>query len=107
MPTLMGYNKVAYEILANPVWTPLARLSFCGYHIHYGVFYAILLSRPVAGYLNNTELFYDFMICLGMTYIAALPISLMLESHLLGMEKILKGQTVRLPTQESKVINSS
>jgi peptidoglycan/LPS O-acetylase OafA/YrhL len=107
MPTLMGYNKVAFEILGNSAWTPLARLSFCGYLIHYGLVYAILLSRPVAGYLSNTELFFDFIICLVVTYTAALPISLMLESPLLGIEKILKGQAVKPATKEHKVINSS
>jgi peptidoglycan/LPS O-acetylase OafA/YrhL len=92
VPILMGYNKLACGFLSHEVWTPLARLSYSGYLIHYGILWGVLLSRPSAGYLSDTEVFYDFIICLTLTYIAALPISLILESPFIGIERVLKGQ---------------
>jgi peptidoglycan/LPS O-acetylase OafA/YrhL len=92
LPVLMGHNRVIYEILGNSVWTPLARLSFCGYLIHYGLLYTILVSQPASTYLSDMTLFYDFIVCLVATYAAALPISLILESPLMAIEKLMKGQ---------------
>jgi peptidoglycan/LPS O-acetylase OafA/YrhL len=103
LPVLMGHNRVIYEILGNSAWTPLARLSFCGYLIHYGLVFSILVSEPVAVYLSDMGLLYDFMICLIATYVVALPISLMLESPLMAIEKLMKGQPAKVPQPRKQV----
>ncbi len=103
LPILMGHNKIACAFLGHAVFTPLARLSFCVYLIHYGLLHAIILSRPQAGYLSDTEIFYDFLICLVLSFVAALPISLVLESPLLGIEKLLKGTARTTQGQNNKV----
>jgi hypothetical protein len=45
--------------------------------------------------LSNTELFYDFIKSLLLTYFAALAISLIVESPLMGIEKLIKGSSMK------------
>lgn len=96
LPVLMGYNKLAYKILAHQVWTPISRLSLSCYCIHYGIIYAILMSQKTGEYLNDTAILYDFIICLITSYIVAYIISMMIEAPARNLEKLFQSKPIQL-----------
>jgi peptidoglycan/LPS O-acetylase OafA/YrhL len=90
MPLMMGYNKLVGEVMSSKVWTPLARLSFCGYLVHLSTIAIIFGRQEVAYYLSDFNLLVDFIIgCIG-TYAIAFLVSILVESPLMNLEKLFR-----------------
>lgn len=96
LPILMGYNKTAYRILGHGMWTPLSRLSFSCYCVHYGITYAILMSQKTSDYLSDTTMLYDFIICLMASYAVAFPVSMLVEVPAQNLEKVFRSKPTKL-----------
>lgn len=89
-PILLGYNQFLVNILGADFWTPLARISFCGYLVHFGFVYAYVASEYNSYYFSDTTFFYDFIILVIITLLAALPITLLIESPFMALERTYK-----------------
>lgn len=89
MPLLFGHGLLARKFLGADIWTPLARLSFTAYLIHYAILQAVFVSQKKGYYLEDRNLFWDCIAAVVCSYAAALPISLLVESPSMNLEKIL------------------
>lgn len=90
LPLLMGYNKAVGNVMRSRVWTPLARLSFCGYLVHISVLAMIYGRQEVAYYLTSFNLLTDFVVgCVG-TYAIAFLIFILVECPMINVEKVVR-----------------
>lgn len=106
MPMLLGYNSFMVSILGANFWTPLARISFCGYLVHFGFVYAYVVSEYSAYYFSDTNFFYDFLVLVVITFVVALPVTLMVESPFMSLERTYK-QHIASKSRTSKLLASS
>mmetsp|Transcript_11638 Transcript_11638/g.17064 ORF Transcript_11638/g.17064 Transcript_11638/m.17064 type:complete len:681 (+) Transcript_11638:438-2480(+) len=89
LPMLLGHGKFVASMLSASVWTPLARLSFSTYLIHYGVLWTVTASQKTGYYLCDSNLFIDTLWGVPCSFAAAVPVYLMIESPFIGLEKVL------------------
>jgi len=89
LPMLLGHGKFIASILSGSVWTPLARLSFSTYLIHYGVLWTVIASQKKGYYLCDSNLFIDTLWGMPCSFAAAVPVYLMIESPFISLEKVL------------------
>ena len=89
LPILLGHGTLVFKFLSASVWTPLARISFATYLIHYMILYIIFGSLKTGYYLCDANLFTDVLTACICSFAAGLPISLMVESPFMGLERIL------------------
>jgi len=89
LPMLLGYGKFVANMLSASVWTPLARLSFSTYLIHYGILWTVTASQKGGYYLCDSNLFIDTLWGVPCSFAAAVPVYLMIESPFIGLEKVL------------------
>lgn len=92
LPMLLGHNRVATWFLAHSIWTPLARLTFCTYLVHLSLLYSYYLSQNTAYWLNDLSIGVDLVFVTVVSYLAAVPLTLLMESPFMALEKLLKGK---------------
>jgi len=92
MPMLMGYNKPATWFLSLDVWAPLARLTFCTYLIHLHLIFIIYLSQNEAYWFNDLNITVSLMFITVVSYAAAVPLTLCVESPFMAFEKLMKSR---------------
>ncbi|GIY64968.1 nose resistant to fluoxetine protein 6 [Caerostris darwini] len=87
-----GQGGVVNSILSWEVWIPLSRLTYCAYLVHPLVLeYSFLSLRRMFEYSHITMILY----VLGLqflSYIAALITSLLFESPVIRLERIIRNQ---------------
>jgi hypothetical protein len=75
------------------VWTPIARLVFSIFLLHMVIGHIILKSQPISNFLDPVSVFTDMISLFTFALVLAIPVSLMTESPIGGLEKILlKGK---------------
>lgn len=89
---LLGHNRIGTWFLAHPIWTPLARLTFCTYLVHLSLIYSYFLSQNTAYWLNDLNIGVDLIFITVVSYLAAVPLTLLMESPFMALEKLLKGK---------------
>ena len=89
LPMLLGHGKFVAGMLSASMWTPLARLSFSTYLIHFGVIWTVIASQKTGYYLCDSNLFIDTLWGVPCSFAAAVPVYLMIESPFIGLEKVL------------------
>ncbi len=93
VPAICGSKDVIVKVLSNNAFAFIARLSFCGYLIHY-----IILSYSLWGFEDSVYLNVENMLCLWvteafLTCIAAGILSLLIEIPIMNLAVILfKGK---------------
>lgn len=90
LPMLQGYYWLGIWFLAHPVWTPFARLTFCTYLIHISLIVSYYFSASSAYWLNDLNIVTDIMFVTIISYAAAVPLTLAVESPFMALEKLLK-----------------
>lgn len=80
------------DMLCLPIWTPLSRLSFCAYLIHWDILYWYFYSRETLVFVKELNMSYIFIGNMTFSYIAALIVSMLFEVPLLGLEKFIFGK---------------
>lgn len=92
VPMLMGYNKLATWFLSLDIWAPLARLTFCTYLIHLHLIFIIYLSQSEAYWFNDLNITVSLVFITVISYAAAVPLTLCVESPFMAFEKMMKAR---------------
>ena len=90
LPMLMGHWKVGTWVLSLDVWTPLARLTFCTYLVHIHLATVFFASENSLYWFNDLNVTKDFLFITAVSYAAAIPLTLAVESPCMAIEKLLK-----------------
>ncbi|CAC5380351.1 unnamed protein product [Mytilus coruscus] len=83
-----GNGGFVNTILSWKGLVPLSRLTYCAYLIHPLVMYFYYLSRKQFLFWDDHEVIYEFFAHLGMAYAVAFVASLVFESPMMGLEKV-------------------
>ena len=93
LPILVGHNRLLASFLSADVWTPIARLVFSIFLLHMVIGHITLKSQPISNFLDPVSVFTDMISLFIFALVLAIPVSLMTESPVGGLEKILlKGK---------------
>ncbi|XP_052092431.1 nose resistant to fluoxetine protein 6-like [Mytilus californianus] len=84
-----GNGGIINTILSWKVFVPLSRLTYCAYLVHPIVIYYYLLRRQRLIHFSDTEVTYEFLGHVVLSYAVALVASLVFESPMMGLEKAL------------------
>ncbi|KAL5284200.1 hypothetical protein ACFFRR_006464 [Megaselia abdita] len=84
-----GYGGVINSFLSNPLWQPLARLSFAMYLCHLTIMAVIQGSMRTPAYFSNFEVALNFWGFFGITILVSIDLVLGIESPIIGLEKML------------------
>ncbi|CAG9332897.1 unnamed protein product [Blepharisma stoltei] len=95
LPAFLGHFTWMTWILTWDLWTPLARLSFCVYLIHYNILDMTYRSIKTATVLNEFTLIRDSVFFIILAYIISIPIVLLIEMPAFGIEKVIFSSTHR------------
>ncbi|XP_052090752.1 nose resistant to fluoxetine protein 6-like [Mytilus californianus] len=83
-----GNGGFVNTILSWKGFVPLSRLTYCAYLIHPLVMYCYYKSRKQLLFWDDHEVIYEFFAHLGMAYAVAFVASLVFESPMMGLEKV-------------------
>ncbi|XP_076093222.1 O-acyltransferase like protein-like [Mytilus galloprovincialis] len=83
-----GNGGFVNTILSWKGFVPLSRLTYCAYLIHPLVMYFYYKSRKQLLFWDDHEVIYEFFAHLGMAYGVAFVASLVFESPMMGLEKV-------------------
>ncbi|CAC5380350.1 unnamed protein product [Mytilus coruscus] len=83
-----GNGGFVNTILSWKGFVPLSRLTYCAYLIHPLVMYFYYISRKQLLFWDDHEVIYEFFAHLGMAYAVAFVASLVFESPMMGLEKV-------------------
>ncbi|XP_076092316.1 O-acyltransferase like protein-like [Mytilus galloprovincialis] len=87
-----GNGGFVNTILSWKGFIPLSRLTYCAYLIHPLVMYFYYQSRKQLLFWDDHEVIYEFLAHLGMAYAVAFVASLVFESPMMGLEKVVFGK---------------
>lgn len=88
-PAMFGCkNDPVHIILGNWVWSPIAKVSFCMYLMHFIAVLMGIFSNRMDMYWQYTTMIYSFIADVVWSILLATLLSVMVESPILGMEKI-------------------
>lgn len=87
-----GYGGAVDRFLGAPVWQPLGRLSYAVYLLHLPVQLMMAGVARQPFYFNDVTAAYQFWGDLGFTVTLALPWTLLFESPIIGLERMLFGR---------------
>ncbi len=88
MPLLLGHFRVIIEFMAANFWAPLARLTLSAYLVHMLVIYSLFLSNKGSYYYSGANLVYDSIYIFVLSYLVAIPVSLVSESPTMALERL-------------------
>mmetsp|Transcript_9192 Transcript_9192/g.9149 ORF Transcript_9192/g.9149 Transcript_9192/m.9149 type:complete len:287 (+) Transcript_9192:1178-2038(+) len=88
LPALLGHFPWMTWILSWEIWTPLARMTYCVYLIHYNILDIAYRSQRVATILDEFTLIRDSIFFFVLAHILALPFILLIEMPGLAIEKL-------------------
>ncbi|GIY98686.1 nose resistant to fluoxetine protein 6 [Caerostris extrusa] len=87
-----GQGGVVNSILSWKVWIPVSRLTYCAYLVHLMVIqYVFFTMRRLFEFSHITMILY-FIGILFMSYIAALITSLLFESPVIRLERLIRNK---------------
>uniref|UniRef100_A0A182QD03 Nose resistant-to-fluoxetine protein N-terminal domain-containing protein n=1 Tax=Anopheles farauti TaxID=69004 RepID=A0A182QD03_9DIPT len=86
-----GYGGVVNEFLGATVWQPLGRLSYSIYLLHLPIQVMMAGTIRVPYYFTDVHAVYQFWGDIGFTLTLALFWTLLFESPIIGLERILFG----------------
>ena len=89
-PILHGFAPVMQWLLGHPIWSPLARLTFCVYLVHLHLILAYFLNSKTAYWVDDLNVSIDVIFSIVMSYTAAIGLTLLVESPFLALEKCLR-----------------
>ena len=95
VPLLQGHNPVFIWFLSLNFWAPLARLTFCTYLIHLHLIFILYLSQNEAYWFNDLNITTSLMFVTVLSYAAAIPLTLCVESPFMAFEKLMKSRKRR------------
>lgn len=89
LPILLGHNRLLASFLAADLWTPIARLVFSIFLLHMVIGHITLKSQPISNFLDPVSVFTDLISLFTFALVLAIPVSLLTESPVGRLEKIL------------------
>ena len=92
LPILLGHNRILASFLSADVWTPIARLVFGIFLLHMVVGHIILKSQPASNFLEPVAVFTDAVSFFIFALVLAIPVAIITESPIPGLERILLGR---------------
>jgi peptidoglycan/LPS O-acetylase OafA/YrhL len=106
-PAMFGCkNDPCHIILGNWVWSPVAKVSFCMYLMHFIALLMGIYSNRMDMYWQYTTMIYTYIADVVWAILFATCLSVLVESPILGLEKILMrgGKKKEKPEPEPKRI---
>ena len=92
LPLVMGHMSFFRPFFQSNWWAPLAKLGFGVYLVHMVVGQIYFFSQPVTYFWNVPNVVIDALFVLSTSFLFVIPITLMVESPMIGLEKILLGR---------------
>lgn len=89
LPVLMGYFSFLAWFLGGSIWTPLARLNFTIFLIHYNIIFSSFRSQSTAEQLDDFLIFRDWLFYFCLAALVAVPIYLLVELPVLNLDNLL------------------
>ena len=87
MPTFTGKLRGMLVFLGSDFWSPLSRLTFCVYLLHPLTFTWYYGTARKAVIIDPHILWINFFACTTITYIMAIPFSMLFEVPFMNIEK--------------------
>ncbi|XP_076093698.1 nose resistant to fluoxetine protein 6-like [Mytilus galloprovincialis] len=84
-----GYGGYVNTVLSWKGFIPLSRLTYCAYLVHPPIIYYYLLTRRRLIHFTDTEIIYEFLGHLALSYAAAFITSMAFEAPMMGLEKVI------------------
>ena len=88
LPLLFGEFQAIWWLLAHPVWTPFARLTFSCFMGHYCLMTFVYASEDYGVVFNQLVFYTDWVYAAVMSWLFAFPLSLLVEVPFGHLEKI-------------------
>lgn len=89
LPILMGHFSFLRPFLQSNWWTPMAKLVFGVYLLHMVVGQIYFFSQPVSYYWNTMNWFTDAVFILSVSFLLVIPITLLVETPMVNLEKLI------------------
>ncbi|CAG9325188.1 unnamed protein product [Blepharisma stoltei] len=102
LPALLGHFNWITWVLSWDIWTPLARMTYCVYLIHYNILDIIYRSQKVATILSEFTWIRDAIFFFVISYIIAIPFVLMIEMPALAIEKLAFSSIRAKPSEDQQ-----
>ncbi|XP_055643556.1 nose resistant to fluoxetine protein 6-like [Toxorhynchites rutilus septentrionalis] len=102
-----GYGGPINTFLSLPVWQPLGRLSYSIYLLHFQLQIMLAGSRRNTAHFGDIEAVHNFWGDFGLTVTLAVLWSLVFESPIVGLEKLLFGSARTPASKEQLVVKES
>jgi hypothetical protein len=84
---MTGKHRLFRFLCAGSFWGPWAKLTFMTYLIHMLVFWFFYAQIKMSSYLNHKDILWTYLACLLISYLVAVPCSLIFEAPYLHIEK--------------------
>jgi peptidoglycan/LPS O-acetylase OafA/YrhL len=89
-PAMFGCkNDPCHIILGSWIWSPIAKVSFCMYLVHFIVLMMGVFSNRMDMYWQYSSMLYAYVADVFWSILLATLLSVLVESPILGIEKIL------------------
>jgi peptidoglycan/LPS O-acetylase OafA/YrhL len=89
LPLLFGELQSIWTLLAHPVWTPMARLTFSCFMGHYCLMTFVYSAENYGVVFNQLGFYTDWIYAAVMSWLLAFPLSLLVEVPFGYLEKII------------------
>ena len=89
--TFLGKLRFIYSILSFKNFTPLARITYGTYLIHFNIEYAVILSLPALLYFEFWSLFFLSVGFFFISYVLSFFLSILIESPIIAIQKKFMG----------------
>lgn len=89
-PAMFGCkNDPVHIILGNWIWSPIAKVSFCMYLMHFVAVLMGIFSNRMDMYWQTTTMLYSFIADIVWSILLATLLSVLVEAPIMGIEKAL------------------
>jgi len=102
-PSIFGVRDIFGIILGANFWTPLARVSFCMYLVHFFVIQYMIRVRRQMEYYTTFNCIIDVFTDSCITIIVGTILSMLIEAPLLNVEKVF----IMPPPKAKKEVNEA
>lgn len=89
MPSLLGYMKLLTSFLGASAWTPLARINFAIYLIHYNILFTVYINQHTELYFSEYYLIRDTIYFFFISAIAGFLVTMFIEFPCMNLERVL------------------
>ena len=83
----LGHGGIINRFLSLSIWSPLTRLNYATYLFHLSIIYTTIFNQTMPFYYQPLTVLNNFVSQLFFSYLAAVPIVILIETPFIVIEK--------------------